>query len=354
MLRRKKIMINSLTIVVVLMLMVSTALAQSKWGNYSFTWVDHTPNPRFAIYDPGTPGDELDDLVLDKSTRIIWARNGNLAGVTKTWQDAMQYCLNDVTLGNTKGWRLPTIEELQSVQDVSQTWPYLPVGHPFTNYCTGQCGYWSSSTREDDSAKAYVHYYWDEEYNTIGWADKTDTDFYYAWPVLGGNGYATGNWEPGAAGECSPCLGTLSALGRWCDQGDGTVKDMTTCLVWLKKADWGGIKPWMDVEGQLGDAHTRAGILYAGMSGADLSDESVVGDWRLPTKTELVALIEGTEYIRTSQMYFFTGVQSGSYWSSTTDASDTDDAWLVHLELGYSFCLFKVNNRYTWPVRGGQ
>ena len=38
------------------------------------------------------------------------------------------------------------------------------------------------------------------------------------------------------------CEGTVSAGGRWCDQGDGTVKDMTTGLVWLKKADWGGAK----------------------------------------------------------------------------------------------------------------
>jgi len=35
------------------------------------------------------------------------------------------------------------------------------------------------------------------------------------------------------------CEGDLSALGRWCDQLDGTVKDMTNGLVWLKKADWG-------------------------------------------------------------------------------------------------------------------
>ena len=38
------------------------------------------------------------------------------------------------------------------------------------------------------------------------------------------------------------CEGTLSVGGRWCDQGDGTVKDMTTGLVWLKNAGWGGRK----------------------------------------------------------------------------------------------------------------
>ncbi|QEM67302.1 hypothetical protein FO488_03460 [Geobacter sp. FeAm09] len=33
------------------------------------------------------------------------------------------------------------------------------------------------------------------------------------------------------------CSGTLSPLGRWCDNGDGTVRDMTTGLLWLKNAN---------------------------------------------------------------------------------------------------------------------
>ena len=48
--------------------------------------------------------------------------------------------------------------------------------------------------------------------------------------------------------KCGPCEGTRSAGGRWCDNGDGTVTDMTTCLVWLKYASWGGAKPWRSGE----------------------------------------------------------------------------------------------------------
>jgi hypothetical protein len=53
-------------------------LAQEK--TKSLKWVDHKPNPRFAIYDPGTPTDKGDDLVLDKEKGLIWTRNANLAG----------------------------------------------------------------------------------------------------------------------------------------------------------------------------------------------------------------------------------------------------------------------------------
>ena len=47
----------------------------------SLKWVDHKLNPRFAIYDLGTPADEGDDLVLDKEKGLIWTRNANLVGL---------------------------------------------------------------------------------------------------------------------------------------------------------------------------------------------------------------------------------------------------------------------------------
>jgi len=152
------------------------------------------------------------------------------------------------------------------------------------------------------------------------------------------------------------CDGTLSPLGRWCDQGNGTVKDMTTGLVWLKDAGWGDIKKWADCT-TWDDAHTRAGTLYDGMAGEPfgLSDGSVEGDWRLPTKSELVGITTGTEYIRSSQMYKFDNVQSYHYWSSTSLALYADYAWGVSLVNGYVVVGTKdYYDYYVWPVRGGQ
>ena len=153
-----------------------------------------------------------------------------------------------------------------------------------------------------------------------------------------------------ATSDC--CYGTLSPLGRWCDQNDGTVKDMSTGLVWLKDAGWGGLKLWEDCTTH-DDAHTRAGALYAGMPGAGLSDGSVEGDWRLPTKSELVGITLGDEYIRYNQMHSFTNLQYG-YWSSTTLAVSPNFAWAVGMEEGEVAYIYKndlVN--YVWPVRGG-
>ncbi len=58
------------------------------------------------------------------------------------------------------------------------------------------------------------------------------------------------------------CTGTLVGT-RWCDNGEATVTDMTTGLVWLKYADWEDPKPWRsNTSGDYDDARTRAGLLH--------------------------------------------------------------------------------------------
>ena len=50
----------------------------------------------------------------------------------------------------------------------------------------------------------------------------------------------------------------------------------------------------------------------------------------------------------------FSGVQSNNYWSSTTNANNTDNAWNVNLNDGNVNNDNKDNNNYVWPVRGGE
>ena len=46
--------------------------------------------------------------------------------------------------------------------------------------------------------------------------------------------------------RCITCDGVLSDEGRWCDNEDGTVTDMTTGLVWLQNAGCMGSMSWFD------------------------------------------------------------------------------------------------------------
>jgi hypothetical protein len=147
---KRKIAVILTFAVALCLVLVSLARAEEKAK--SLKWVDHKPNPRFAIYDPGTPEDEGDDLVLDKQTKLVWARNANLASKMLTWGDAITYCQN-LTLGNFKGWQLPAEEQLLSLVDPSQSVPALPSGHPFVN---AKSTYWSS-TEYDFISALVVH-----------------------------------------------------------------------------------------------------------------------------------------------------------------------------------------------------
>jgi hypothetical protein len=98
-----------------------------------------------------------------------------------------------------------------------------------------------------------------------------------------------------------------------------------------------------------------------------LSDGSSAGDWRLPTKTELMAMVEyakrywanptlsnGAGSGQWTAGNIFSSVQSDYYWSSTTLVSDTRYAWTIGLGAGDAYNTMKSNPNYVWPVRGGQ
>jgi hypothetical protein len=76
--------------------------------------------------------------ILDRETGLVWARmvapnRVAPSELAMTWRDADRAC-RELVVGNRGGWRLPTIQELQSLVDgtvpVSDL-PRLPAGHPF-------------------------------------------------------------------------------------------------------------------------------------------------------------------------------------------------------------------------------
>jgi hypothetical protein len=139
---------------------------------------------------------------------------------------------------------------------------------------------------------------------------------------------------------------------RFTDNGDGTVKDNLTGLIWLQDANCDGVMAWSN-------ALAHANGLYDGCSdcgGADddcgLSDDSSAGDWRLPNVKELQSLIDFSEYNSVLPSgHPFTGVQSSNYWSSTTNADITSTAWRVDMSDGSTVSDDTSSGYYVWPVR---
>jgi hypothetical protein len=47
-------------------------------------------------------------------------------------------------------------------------------------------------------------------------------------------------------------------------------------------------------------------------------------------------------------------VQSNNYWSGSTNANNTTNAWNVNMNNGNVNNTNKTNSNYVWPVRGGE
>jgi len=142
---------------------------------------------------------------------------------------------------------------------------------------------------------------------------------------------------------------------RFSDNANGTVTDNLTGLVWLKNANCtdvvGGVTPLSGLSWS--NALTWSNALLSGKCG--LSDASVAGDWRLPSLEDLMTLPNFSQSNSATWLNTqgFNNVQV-AYWSSTTYASSTSNAWIVNMGSGSTGNKIKTSNNYFWPVRGGQ
>ncbi|GGD36130.1 hypothetical protein GCM10012288_07640 [Malaciobacter pacificus] len=73
-------------------------------------------------------------------------------------------------------------------------------------------------------------------------------------------------------------------------------------------------------------------------------------DWRLPTQEELESIIDYSKY-SPSMNSVFENTISDSYWSSTSSAKLSSQAWGVYFNNGWNFYAFKNANAYVRCVR---
>jgi hypothetical protein len=135
---------------------------------------------------------------------------------------------------------------------------------------------------------------------------------------------------------------TCDSVDRFLDNGDGTVTDCRTDLIWLQNANCYSNQTWAT-------AMSSAAGLNSGECG--LTDGSAEEDWRLPTKDELQGI--GTDppsVAWTMPGLPFVSVLSLIYWSSTEYSFNM--AWGVGISAGGEGMIQKVDDRpYVWPVR---
>jgi hypothetical protein len=80
--------------------------------------------------------------VLDRETGLVWERTPSLD--TNTFPLAEAFLCNFKNIGGRSGWRVPSVWELLTLVDSTQTSPPLPAGHPF-NLGSGQPLFWTNT-----------------------------------------------------------------------------------------------------------------------------------------------------------------------------------------------------------------
>lgn len=134
------------------------------------------PNPlagcnssRFKCTDVG---------ILDLETGLVWS-DGEPSCCPGSWANAVQLCRT--AFGSRIGWRLPSVEELQSLMDLTAGNPVLPAGHPFFSIGLETDDlYWTSTQTSATTA-------WALGMDGTFIANEPMSNSNYAWCVRGGS-----------------------------------------------------------------------------------------------------------------------------------------------------------------------
>jgi Protein of unknown function (DUF1566) len=125
------------------------------------------PEPRFRV---------IENTVLDQLTRLHWWQQANLTPKPVSWERALAAVEKLNQQGGVKRWRLPNINELESLVDCGHADPALPQDTPFKDL---RDFYWSSTTSLFEPDWAWALYL---EKGAVGVGQKSGPHF-YVWPV---------------------------------------------------------------------------------------------------------------------------------------------------------------------------
>jgi hypothetical protein len=298
------------------------------------------PTPRFIANPDGTLTDAL--------TGLVWLGDANCADSagydpdgrgdgSMDWLSALAFVTNINTTagfisacsytGSDSDWRLPNFVEIESLVNaglVDQS-AWLS-GEGFSQVQSGR--YWTATTPSLEND--LLAFGLDTSDGSIGRFNKTST-FNWAWPVRAGSdgtpdpSYPGNLWKVGSGGGGH---GVAWPAFRLVDNGDGTVTDELTGLMWLKDVGCLDATSWPNALALVSDFNLP--VPTGGYECADY-DNGTHEDWRLPNRKEVFSLIDNdsTRPALVAGDPFANVAPFSVPTTSTTDAASSSEIWLV-------------------------
>ena len=298
-------------------------------------------------------------MVKDNVTGLIWEMKTNKDGVknykdphdadnTYTWYDsnpatnggnagtpgdgtnteAFIKALNNAKYGGFSDWRMPTIKELGYIVNYSYLYSDAIMKNIPNTYPSI---YWSSTNLAFSSTGAWCMNF---PYGYPQGGTKSESN--YARAVRGGQSGSSGNLDTGSFDSWSGAsTDNVNLLDRYTDNGDGTVTDTSTELMWEQTGSSKGMT-WKEALAYCRDL--RLGGFM---------------DWRLPTAKESLSLVDYSRYDPAINTTFFPKTADSTYWSGTTDAHAPHSVLCTYFYYGSGGSPNKVSsNAYVRAVRG--
>ena len=118
-------------------------------------------SPLTGVERPERFIDNGDGTVTDTKTNLMWVKNGWRIDLfaAATWWDAQKIC-SEFSQSGYSDWRVPSIEEWQSLIDKKMQWPAMVEPNPFVNIIV-EMPYWTRNSwpkkrSGEYSSRAYI------------------------------------------------------------------------------------------------------------------------------------------------------------------------------------------------------
>jgi hypothetical protein len=258
--------------------------------------------PYFILHGDGT--------VTDTVTGLMWQQAD---GGEMTFENAGIYC-DTLSLGGFTDWRIPNPEEAFSILNHDRSNPALDL----SVFVDNDADYWWTGTHQvNDDTKIWVT----NAGGGIGNHPKSET-------------ISAGGVKKFNIRAVRDTRLPQEVSERYRENGDGTVEDLITGLVWQST-------PWPDT------LSWEEALAFA--------EDLAMGtheDWRLPNIKELRSLSNEGFVNPSVDPLFFPGIGVKKYWSSTSLPNQVSRAWFLDTRFGISTHDLKSKQLNVLCVRG--